>query len=105
MPNKFEEQKEKQGLLLYTAVFLMIITTLYLVRGVSFDFSVPEIVIEEGEDYSGAKELLKVIQAIYDFDKSEPFSYIVPFDGDLGRSNPFIIEERLEVEEDQEEDL
>ncbi len=103
MPNKFEEEKEKQGLLLYIATFLMVLAGLFLTVGVSFDFEIPEIVIEEVEDYSEAINLMEQIKKVYNFSRPGPFAFILPFDRDPGRSNPFILGE--EIEEETEEDI
>ena len=66
----------------------------------SFDFSPPEKIVEEKEDYS------RIIEFLDDFDFNRFGSFaLIPFlEADPGRSNPFL-EGTDEIEEEEEPEL
>ena len=114
--NKFIKEQEKQEILVYTGVFLVVFFLLFNFVGVSFDFSIMPRYLESKKNFGEIKVKLERSREMYNINELRTFELIPLFDGITGKEDPFsrevivreeveeVAEEEPEILEDSEED-
>lgn len=102
--NKFIKEQEKQEILVYAGVFLVVFFLLFNFVGVSFDFTAPSYYLEPKNDFGEIKAKLERANELYNINELRTFELIPAFDGTTGKDDPFSrdIVSREETEETEE---
>ncbi|MDD4062602.1 MAG: hypothetical protein PHV25_02395 [Candidatus Pacebacteria bacterium] len=106
--NKFIKEQEKQEILVYIGVFLVIFFLLFNFVGISFDFTVMPHYLESKKNFGEIKAKLEKASELYNINELRTFELIPDFDGITGKDDPFSREvaprEDSTIEEGPEED-
>jgi len=103
--NKFIKDQEKQEILVYTGIFLVVFFLLFNFVGVSFDFSIAPHYLESKKNFGEIKVKLEKSKEMYNINELRTFELIPSFDGAIGKEDPFSREVvvRKENEENPED--
>jgi hypothetical protein len=103
--NKFIKDQEKQEILVYTVIFLVVFFLLFNFVGVSFDFSIAPHYLESKKNFGEIKVKLEKSKEMYNINELRTFELIPSFDGAIGKEDPFSREVvvRKENEENPED--
>jgi len=103
--NKFIKDQEKQEILVYTVIFLVVFFLLFNFVGVSFDFSIAPYYLESKKNFGEIKVKLEKSKEMYNINELRTFELIPSFDGAIGKEDPFSREVvvRKENEENPED--
>ncbi|MCD5384718.1 MAG: hypothetical protein LRZ94_00145 [Candidatus Pacebacteria bacterium] len=90
MIKKFLKGEGNKDALIYLVAFVIVIFFLNNFIGIDFEFEKPEKIIIEDRNYLEIISAIEIISQYKDFNLSRSFTPIPPFDGVVGRTNPFI---------------
>jgi hypothetical protein len=90
MNNDYSFRQEVKGAFVYILFFSIVFMSLFYLRGINLDFDRPVTRLETKNDFKETIEIISSLEIDYKIEEFTSFETIKPFDGNIGKNNPFI---------------